>query len=448
MGQFTALHFSLIAGVLVTALLIGHLLRQRRSPAATLGWIVFMVSAPWLAVPVYLTLGTRKLQSRSTPVAPAPSAETDTPLGRLLASAGVPPPRPGNRVMWDRDGIAAWDALNQIVAGSTRSLDIALFVLHDDVRGGQFMDALAARARAGVRVRLLLDGIGSLLLARRRLRALRAAGVETAWFIPLLHRPLRGRTNLRNHRKLVIADGARAWSGGRNVGDEYFAADSVWIDLSFSVAGPVVADLARVFAADWAFARKCAAEADCPMPTAVGAHTVQVIPSGPTLARDTLHELMLTACYRAQRRIWISTPYFVPDEALQQALVLAARRGVAVRLLLPLRSNHRLADLARARYLRELAAAGATIRVVPHAMLHAKALLADDLALAGSANVDLRSLFLNFELGCLFHSSADSAALADWLTRLDALTVEHRPAPVRWGRGLVEGLVLLAAFQI
>jgi cardiolipin synthase len=448
MGQFTVLHFSLIAGVLVTALLIGHLLRQRRSPAATLGWIVFMVSAPWLAVPVYLTLGTRKLATPTLPVSRALPADADTPLARLLGSAGVPPPRPGNAVDWHRDGDAAWDALLAVVDSSTRTLDVALFLLRDDARGSRFMERLAARAEAGVRVRLLIDGIGSLLLARRGLRRLRAAGVQTAWFVPLLHRPLRGRTNLRNHRKMVVADHERAWSGGRNVGDEYFAADSAWIDLSFSLAGPVVADLSNLFAADWAFARKRIAEPDVVPSDAAGSRTVQLVPAGPTLARDTLHELMLTACHGAQRRICIASPYFVPDEALQLALVLAARRGVEVRLLLPRRSNHRLADLARMRYLRELAAAGAAIRLVPEAMLHAKAMLADEIAVAGSANVDLRSLFLNFELACLFLSPTDREALAAWFGRLDALTVDYRPAPVRWGSSLIEGLVLLAAFQI
>lgn len=448
MGQFTALHFSLIAGVLVTALLIGHLLRQQRSPAATVGWIVFMVSAPWLAVPLYLTLGTRKLKPQLFPASSALPGNADTPLARVLASAGVPSPRPGNAVHWHRDGAAAWATLTAIAESSTRTLDVALFLLRDDRHGRRFMDLLAARAAAGVRVRLLLDGIGSMRLRRSALRRLRAAGVETAWFIPLLHRPLRGRTNLRNHRKLVTADGARAWSGGRNIGDEYFAADAAWIDLSFSIEGPVVADLAAVFAADWAFAAKRAVEPAPPTPAACGVHTVQVVPAGPAMARDTLHELLLTACYNAQQRIWIATPYFVPDEALQQALLLAARRGVDVRLLLPQRSNHRLADLARTRYLRELVAAGAAIRVVPDAMLHAKALLADELALAGSANIDLRSLFLNFELACLFTSPADSDALANWFIRLEPQTVACHPAPVRWGNGLMEGLILLAAFQI
>ena len=406
-----------------------------------------MVSAPWLAVPLYLTLGTRKLTTPPRPASYLLPAEANTPLARLLASAGVPPPRTGNRVNWHRDGDAAWDELITIVNGSTCTLDIALFLLRDDARGSRFMEQLATRAEAGVRVRLLIDGIGSLLLARHGLRRLRSAGVEVVWFIPLLHRPLRGRTNLRNHRKLVIADHARAWTGGRNVADEYFSANSEWIDLSFGVAGPAVADMAQVFAADWAFARKQTPDTDVDIPIAAGISTVQVIPSGPALARDTLHELMLTACYSAQHRIWIATPYFVPDEALQQALVLAARRGVNVALYLPLHSNHRLADLARARYLRELVAAGAHVKVVPNAMLHAKALLADNLALAGSANVDLRSLFLNFELDCLFLSKTDCHELETWLTRLDATTVTHHPPADQWGRGLIEGLVLLAAFQ-
>lgn len=448
MSQFTALHFSLIAGVLVTALLIGHLLRQRRSPAATLGWIIFMVSAPWLAVPAYLTLGTRKLKSQLLPVVPSVQTNVDTPLARVLASAGVPPPRGGNQVVWDRDGPAAWEALCKLVASSTHSLEVALFLLHDDTCGRQFMAQLAARAQAGVRVRLLLDGIGSMQLMRSTLRRLRANGVETAWFIPVLHRPSQGRTNMRNHRKLVIADGARAWTGGRNVGDEYFAADSVWIDLSFTIAGPAVNDLAHLFAADWAFATKTPIRTETAVAAHADAQAVQIVPAGPSLARDTLHELMLTICYGAQRRISIATPYFIPDEALHQALMLAARRGVEVRLFLPRRSNHRLADIARTRYLRDLIAAGVTVRVLPNAMLHAKAVLADDLALAGSANMDLRSLFLNFELNCLFLSPDGSRALAGWFEQLELLTVDYRPAPARLGLGLVEGLVLLVAFQI
>lgn len=443
----TVLHISLIAGVLITAVLIGHLLRQRRSPAATIGWIIFMVSAPWLAVPVYLTLGTRKLAIATPPSSPAPSIGPGTPLTRLLASAGLPPPRQGNTVLWHADGEAAWLELTKLVDGSTRTLDVLLFLLRDDAYGARFMNGLIARAQGGVKVRLLIDGIGSLRLARRSLQRLRQAGVQTAWFIPLLHRPLRGRTNLRNHRKLVIADGARAWTGGRNVGDEYFASDTDWIDLSFSLAGPAVADLAEVFEADWAFTHK-RVPARTSMPPVAGEHTVQVVPSGPAFARDTLHELMLTACYGAQHRIWITTPYFVPDEALQQALVLAARRGVDVCLLLPLRSNHRLADWARARYLRELIAAGARIRAIPDGMLHAKAMLADALAVAGSANTDLRSLFLNFELDCLFLTRSDGDALARWLGRIEARASAYQPPADRWGRGLAEGLVLLAAFQM
>lgn len=444
----TVLHLSLIVGVLITAVLIGHLLRQRRSPAATIGWIIFMVSAPWLAVPVYLTLGTRKLAVEAPRASPAESTDDGTPLTRLLGSAGLPPPRPGNAVHWHRDGAAAWDELIALVDGSTRTLDVLLFLLRDDASGRRFMERLTARAQAGVQVRLLIDGIGSLRLGRRNLRRLRQAGVQTAWFIPLLHRPLRGRTNLRNHRKLVIADHARAWTGGRNVADEYFAPDEHWIDLSFDIVGPAVADLANLFAADWAFTRKQTDRSRASVPPAAGEQTVQIVPSGPALARDTLHELMLTACYGAQRRIWIATPYFVPDEALQQALALAARRGVDVCLLLPLRSNHLMADWARARYLRELIAAGVRVKALPDAMLHAKAMLTDDLALAGSANTDLRSLFLNFELDCLFLSPADGEALADWLSRVEARSIDLCPPPDRWGRGLLEGLVLLAAFQI
>lgn len=447
MNHLTVVHVSLLIGVLFTALLIGHILRQRRAPAATLAWVIFMLALPWLAVPLYLAIGTRKFGLREMLTVHRVESNSD-PLECLLVSAGVPPDRGGNCVEWHADGDAAWSALRDLIASAAQSLDIMLFLLRDDARGNAFIQQLCERARAGVPVRLLLDGIGALLLSRRAVRRLRAAGVSVVWFIPLLHRPFRGRSNLRNHRKLALADGQRAWSGGRNVAAEYFAADVVWTDLSYTLAGPVASDLQALFNSDWAFACRQPLQAPPPVSAPAGDSRVQIVPSGPRLSRDTLAETLLTACYGASRRIHAVTPYFVPDDALQQALCLAARRGVAVRLILPQRSNHRLADIARARYLRELAIAGVCVRLVPDAMVHAKALLIDDLALAGSANLDLRSLFLNFELMCLFRSPADADALAQWLARLDARAQDYALQRAPAWRELVEGLVLLTAFQI
>jgi cardiolipin synthase A/B len=280
------------------------------------------------------------------------------------------------------------------------------------------------------------------------LRELRTAGIEISWFIPLLHRPFRGRNNLRNHRKLAIADGSRAWLGGRNLADDYFADDARWVDLSFEIEGPAVSRLCTTFKADWQFAT----DDELRMETAAGSSGsgwVQVVPSGPDTTGEPLHDLLLSSLFQARKRILAVTPYFVPDESLQRALCLAAMRGVEVTLILPRRSNHRLADFTRSRYLRELWNAGVRVKLVPRSMVHAKGLVVDDtLAIAGSANLDLRSLFLNFELVCLLSSEHDSQALAAWLKALAQHSEDYSPAPTGRLREITEGLVLLLAYQL
>ncbi len=447
--HLSLLQFSLAVGVAFAALLVGHILRQRRHPAATIAWVLFVVTLPWLAVPAYLSFGTRKLRPRPTEHLPAvPVNAPASGLDRLLESAAAPPLRGGHRLHWHADGTAARRALLKLIESATTRLDIALFLLADDAAGHDFFTALEARAAAGVRVRLLIDGVGAFRLQRTVLARLRAAGITVTWFIPLLHRPFRARSNLRNHRKLAIADGARAWVGGRNVADEYFAAATVWVDLSLTLEGPAVGDLLRLYEHDWSFASRTQARPAEALPTAVGEAQVQLVAAGPDHARDLLHESLLTLLFSARRRIVLTTPYFVPDDAVQLALCLAARRGVAVSLLLPARSNHRLADIARGRYLRELIDAGVRVRLLPGAMLHAKAWLIDDDALAGSANLDLRSLFLNFELMLRLRGEPETAWLADWLGALDARSEDASAEPVGILRELLEGTVLLTAFQL
>lgn len=172
-------------------------------------------------------------------------------LEQVLANAGIPHAVSGNPVSFHTDGTAALEAMLALLDGSRTNLDLCIFLMSDDAVGKRIISKLLNAARRGVKVRLLLDGVGSFLLPRRRVRTLTDASIEVAWFIPLLHRPFRGRTNLRNHRKFAVADNTRAWLGGRNLAREYFADDSTWIDFSFDIEGPVVERLSRVFAADW-----------------------------------------------------------------------------------------------------------------------------------------------------------------------------------------------------
>jgi cardiolipin synthase len=269
--------------------------------------------------------------------------------------------------------------------------------------------------------------------------------------MPVFHAPFRGRANLRNHRKLVIVDGRIALSGGMNLAWPYIgppSAQGLWRDLSMIVDGPAVGELEALFASDWTFATGSEAGGAPPPDRAAGSTEmegclVQVVASGPDVPGDPLYEALLALTFSARDRIWIVTPYFVPDEMLARALSLAARRGVDVRLFVPARSNHITADLARTSYIRDLYNAGGCVMFYTPVMLHAKAVIFDDrLAVIGSANMDMRSLFLNYEVALFIASPAQVAAVAGWAS---GLMVDCRPdLPVpSWPRELAENVVRL-----
>ncbi|MBS0318752.1 MAG: cardiolipin synthase, partial [Proteobacteria bacterium] len=350
----------------------------------------------------------------------------------------------------------AWNELVALAGSAELQLDLCTYLFGNDTVGQQLADLLAERAAAGVRVRLLLDAMGSLRTSRRLIARLRTAGVQVRWFMPLLHNPMRGRVNLRNHRKLTIADGRRLWSGGRNLAAEYFVGggrEPAWVDASFTVDGPLAAEARALFESHWR--HTSGPPGDAPAlpaqpapPQDAGHHLAQLVPSGPDQAQDTVHDLLLTEVYRARRQVLAVTPYFVPDDSLLTALCLAARRGVQVELILPARSNHRLADIGRQRALRDLAASGARVRLTA-GMTHAKAVVIDDtLALCGSLNLDARSLFLNFELMVAFYAPADIKALRGWIAATFADARNVVPRPVSLPRDILEGLVRWLGFQI
>jgi cardiolipin synthase len=304
----------------------------------------------------------------------------------------------------------------------------------------------------------MLDGLGSLMRSRPNMQPLRDAGVQVTLFVPPLHSPLKGRTNLRDHRKMLIADAAfddikRLWCGGRNLAGEYFDGEPgnpAWHDLSFDMRGDFVRQASALFEHDWAFANGhgWALETRSAFVPEDLEASAQMIASGPDQVDDTVYSLLVTAAYRARRRIALITPYFVPDSALLTALCLAARRGVQVDLLLPAHSNHRMSDIARRRALRTLDAAGGRIWVVPY-MLHAKLAVVDEtLALAGSANLDSRSLFLNYELMVAFHDLDAVQRFGSWFEHEKASASRFNAERAGLVTDVAEGLVLWLGFQL
>lgn len=442
-----------------------HLLQQRRHPTAAIAWVLFILLVPYLALPAFLIFGSRKqARPRVQPLRRRPDlAEGRSWAVQTAQALGQPPPVAFGALQVHADGAAARAALWRVIDGATQSIDLCTFILGRDDFGREVVARLAEKARAGVTVRLLLDGLGSLMGGRPDLKPLVAAGGRVKLFVPPLHSPLKGRTNLRDHRKLLIADAASAspqlWCGGRNLAADYFdGADPAvaWHDLSFDLGGALVAQAAALFVHDWAFASGRRARKALPpptpldpaMPSAPPRGGAQLIASGPDQADDTVYALLLSAAYQAQHRIAIVTPYFVPDTALLSALCLAARRGVRVDLLLPARSNHRLSDVARNRALCALSDAGGRIWLAPR-MLHAKLVLVDDaLALAGSANIDSRSLFLNYELMVAFHDPVAVAGFAAWQQREQLSASAFEPKRPGLIADVAEGLVLWVGFQL
>ncbi len=429
--------------------------RQHRHPSAAIAWVLFIALLPYLGAPLFLMFGTRKLVRaprvfRSTdPVTAGPGPAWAV---QLLAALDVAPPACNRLVEFHDVGDASRNALLALIENARERIDVCTYVMGDDALGASVAEALGRSARRGVQVRLLVDAIGGLLRSRRLVREMRRDGVTVRRFMPVLRNPVRGRTNLRNHRKLVAVDGEALWSGGRNLAVEYFTdADQGWIDLSFVVRGPIAAQAHEVFAQDWHAARGRIdgnAPAAGSRPDATGPVAAQLVPSGPDRADDTLYALLLACAWRANTRIVVVCPYFVPDDALLSALAIACRRGVRVELLVPLRSNHRMADWARERALRALAASGAHIRLYPR-MLHAKLVVVDDeLALCGSANVDGRSLLLNFELMTAFYGRHEIDWLARWAARNASAASPYEWRAPSWHRDVLEGIVRAVAFQL
>ena len=471
------LHSLLAMCGLVIYAVASHARHQRRHPSAAIAWVVSLALMPYLALPLYLVFGSRKVGRRraepSVPDLPFEARHANSPALRfqqMAGALGLPRAAPYAQLTIHEDGQQALEALRTVLLGASDTLDVCTFVLGRDRLGSEIITLLAHKAREGVRVRLLLDGIGVYLGGRPDLKPLRAAGVQVALFVPPLRSPLPGRTNLRNHRKMVVADGQRLWSGGRNLAAEYFEGDASclpalkpWVDLSFDLCGELAAQAGERFEQDWAFATQparalrvepaplasteTAATAESTTP-ALAATSAQLIASGPDQADDTVYCLLVASCFTARRRILAVTPYFVPDATLLMALTLAARRGVAVDLLLPRRSNHLLADMARPAALRELVAAGARVWLMD-GMVHAKAVVIDsELALAGSANLDERSLFLNYELMIAFFEPADVQRFGDWIERQRAGAHLYDAQPPGVARELGEGLLRWLTFQL
>ena len=456
-----------IASFLLGIILIAQILLQKRPPSGTIAWLLIIFFLPYVGVPLYLIFGGRKMQrhiKRKGQInlvldhqIPDDQAAV---IDRFLRSYNIPGAESGHRGRLCRTGVEIFESMKAVLNSARRSIYLSTFIYQPDAVGEAILEILVEKAKAGVDVRLLMDGVGSLHTRSRFFKPLIEAGGQIAFFLPVLHRPFRGRTNLRNHRKITVVDNRRVMAGGANIGIESMSPDgnpALWKDLAFVMEGPAVRHWLSVFATDWEFAAKeTLTDEQLSIPEAPGlveqnemnlaeAGVVQVVPSGPDVANDALHDALLTMIYSAQKRFWAVTPYFVPDDALCQALVLAARRGVDVRVVLPIRSNHIPPDIVRGIPLRQIQAAGGKVMFYTPKMLHAKVVLMDDeVAVVGSANMDIRSLLLNYETAMFVYSPESVTAVEAYVEDLMSQT-RSGIAEASLPRALGESIVRLVS---
>ncbi len=378
---------------------------------------------------------------RVEPTGPKTLGESLSALAKRFDASEV---TQGNRIDLYREGHSAFAAIFEAIAEAKNHVHVETYILHDDELGRKLIAALADRAKAGVEVRLLFDAIGSYGTPSSLLRPLADAGGKASLFLPI--NPLRRRfqINLRNHRKILVVDGAVGFIGGLNFGDEYVGKSSYfgfWRDTHLRLVGPGAVDLQRVFAEDWDFAAGEHLEDEkyfTPVP-AQGPHAVQIIDSGPDQEVKAIREVIFAAISKARRRLWIASPYFVPDTGLLDALCLAGYTGVDVRLLGQLKPDKQLPQFAARYWWTHVLRAGVRVFQYKKGMMHAKTVLVDDeFVSVGSANLDNRSMFLNFEANCLIYSppiakELEAFLIADFADadEIDPKKYAQRPLPSR-----------------
>lgn len=429
-------HLLTVLGAILAVMLFSRIRDDSRHPGVTMAWLMGMVFIPYLAVPFYLLVGGRKIQRMA---------------GRKESLAhALPPPAEGNRVKQLPGAVDSYQETMRLIEGAEESVWIMSFILSPDAVGRAIVRALANKAREGVEVRLLLDALGSFRTRGDFVDPIREAGGHVGVFMPMLSLQRKWSANLRNHRKIAIFDRKIAIVGGRNLGKEYMgeeASPAQWRDFSISVEGPAVRNLARIFAADWEFATDDSAAsllegyARRPDEWRPGNVKVQTVASGPDVSDDLIYDQLLMTIFRAKRRIWIVTPYFVPDQTVFRTLMIMVRNGVSVRLVTPAKSNRRVVDLARRFFLRELSRAGADVCLYKEGMIHTKMLIIDDGILSvGSANMDMRSFYLNYEIALFLHSSEDVKAAEAYIQELADESDRYTGHEHRHGGMLIETL--------
>lgn len=406
---------------------------DNRNPVKTVSWIIILLLAPVVGLVGYFFFGQNlskqriiprrmrkrlvtKLEAFNQEIPPHIPAKYNR-LATLLTNTIHAVPLAGNRIVPYVDGKSKMEALLAEIAQARHHIHLQYYIFCDDVVGHRLREALIAKAREGVTVRILYDDVGSRGVKSEFFETMRREGIEVRAFLHVKFPRFTSKVNYRNHRKIVVIDGRVGFIGGMNIADRYLEGTSwgIWRDSHFRIEGNAVIGLQAVFLSDWAATTQQHVEGSTYFPTMaeqVGS-TMQVVASGPFGKWRILLQSITMAIASARQRIWIQTPYYLPSEVLNTALQTAALAGVDVRLMLPKRSDTRVVDLATHSFLDDMVKAGVSVAFYEAGFLHAKQLIIDDdLTVVGSANFDFRSFEHNFEINAFIYDNAFTARMA------------------------------------
>lgn len=418
----------MIAGIVVTAFYLAGIVfaidaaLTTRTAQGAIAWSVSLVSFPFIAVPAYLVFGRSKFEGMAAAfadrqeeharalvdihhqldpwvVAPGEGASWYAALARLSDLSITR----GNRVDLLINGNATFDSILTGIARAENYILFQFYMIHDDELGQRVKQALIERARAGVYIYVLYDEVGSQGLSDKYIDDLKMAGIQVSSFKPTQGYRNRFQINFRNHRKIVVVDGKVGWLGGHNVGNEYLGLDpkfSPWRDTHVRIEGPAVLQLQMITLRDWYWASRQVPEVSwTPQPPGTHDKEVMIFPFSPTGNLENASLFFVTALNVARERIWLSAPYFVPDQAVMKALQLAALRGVDVRIITTGKADSLPVYLAAFHYIEELRGLGIKFYAYKPGFLHEKVMLVDnDISTVGTPNFDNRSFRLNFEV--------------------------------------------------
>ncbi len=443
-----------------------HVILNKRDTKAAIGWIGLIWLSPLLGTGLYVLLGINRITRRarslrrrqarheSPPARPCPPEVLERtltpakhhllPLARLVDGVALQPLLMGNEVEPLDGGDQAYPTMVQAIDEATRSVTLSTYIFNNDRAGTLFVDALKRAVERGVEVRVLIDGIGKRYSWPSVFGPLERAGVPVAVFLPTFTPVWFPYFNLRNHRKILVADGLVGFTGGMNILEDYFlevGPRDPKRDLHFRIRGPVVSHMQRVFADDWVFCTDeyLRGERWFPAIDEVGEVLARGVSDGPDDDRDNLLNVILGALSCAESSVVLVTPYFLPDSRLVSALELAVLRGVRVDILLPRENNHKLVQWAATGELGNVLGGGCHVWSSPPPFDHTKLMIVDlAWTFLGSANLDPRSLRLNFELNIECYGPELAARLDRWFRdRLEdavlvtAVSIEGRSLPVK-----------------